>query len=121
MNPDPIVPPARIAGLRRTWVGLPDYLAPPYSSYRDQVGGVALYYGGLDGTGHPSYKGAHITINEFPRRQALKLWGPGLFRDNAVVVTTRHATATLKERGVYIVIEAGSRADALAAARAVAR
>jgi hypothetical protein len=119
MRPDPIVPPARIAGLRRTWIGLPDYLAPPYTSYRDQVGGVALYYGRLDGTGHPSYQGSYITINEFPRADALKLWGPGLFREDAAIVTARHPTATLKTHGLYLVIQAGKQADALAAARAI--
>jgi hypothetical protein len=118
MRPDPIVPSARIAGLRRTWVGLPDYLIPPYTSYRDQAGGVALYYGPLDGTGHPAYRGSYISINEFPRKDAIKLWGPGLFRQDGVIVTQQDI-ATFKTHGLYMLIQAGSRHDALAAARAL--
>lgn len=118
MHPDPIVPSAHIAGLRRTWIGLPDYLMPPYTSYLDQPGGVALYYGPLDGTGHPAYRGSYISINEFPRKDAIKLWGTGLFRQDGVIITNQHI-ATLKAHGLYVLIQSNRRAGALAAARAL--
>ena len=123
MKPDPVVPPARIAGLRRTWVGLPDYLAPPYNSYRDQIGGVALYYGHLDYTGHPTYQGSYISITEFPHRNAVVTFnGVSLFRQDTAILTTHTDTiATMRTHGLYVIIQAGSRAEALAAARALAQ
>ncbi len=122
MNPDPVVPSSAIAGLHRTWVGLPDYLAPPYNSYRDQIGGVQLYYGLLDSTGHPTYKGSFISITEFPHRNAVVTFnGTSLFRNDVAIVSAHTDTiATTKTHGVYVIIEAGSRAEALAAARALA-
>jgi hypothetical protein len=122
MNPDPVVPSAAIAGLRRTWVGMPDYLAPPYNSYRDQIGGVQLYYGQLDSTGHPTYQSSFISITEFPHRNAVVIFnGISLFRNDVAIVSTRTDTiATMKTHGLYVIIEAGSRTEALAAARALA-
>jgi hypothetical protein len=122
MNPDPVVPPARLAGLRRTWVGLPDYLAPPANSYRDQIDGVQLYYGHLDYTGHPTYQGSYISITEFPHRNVIVTFnGVSLFRPDAAILTTHTDTiATMKTHGLYVIIQAGSRAEALAAARALA-
>jgi hypothetical protein len=122
MNPDPVVPPARIDGLRRTWIGLPEYLAPPYNSYRDQIGGVELYYGSLDYTGHPTYRGAYASITEFPHRNAVVTFnGLSLFRENAAILTTHTDTiATMKTHGLYVIIQARSQAEALAAAQALA-
>lgn len=120
MNPDPLVPAARIARLRRTWVGLPDYLIPPYNSYRDQVGGVTLYYGRLDYAGYPTYHGSYISITEIPNRKAIvALWGTGLFRQDAAIIID-NTTATMKTHGLYVLIHASSRAQALAAARTLA-
>jgi hypothetical protein len=122
MNPDPVVPSAAIAGLRRTWVGMPDYLAPPYNSYLDQIGGVQLYYGRLDSTGHPTYQGSFISITEFPHRNAVVTFnGVSLFRQGAAIITTHTDTiATMKTHGLYVIIQAGSQAEALSAARALA-
>jgi len=120
MNPDPIVPPARLAGLRRTWVGLPRYLAAPFNSYRDQIGGVELYYGHTDDAGVPTYSGSFISITEFPHRNpAITYQGIALFAQDAAIITNR--TATMKSHGLYIIIEAGSSDQALTAARALAR
>ena len=120
MNPDPVVPAGRIAGLRRTWVGLPDYLVPPYNSYRDQVGGVNLYYGHLDYAGYPTYKGSYVSITEIPSRKAIvALWGVGLFQQDAAIVIDSK-TATMKTHGLYLLIHASSRAQALEAARVLA-
>ena len=123
MNPDPAVPPAEIANLRRTWVGLPNYLAPPYNSYRDQIGGVTLYYGRLDQYGDPAHQGSYISITEFPHRNVVVTFnGVSLFRQDAAIVTQQSNTiATMKTHGLYVIIQAGSRAEALAAARALAR
>jgi hypothetical protein len=121
MNPDPVVPPASIAGLRRTWVGMPDYLAPPFNSYRDQIGGVTFYYGRLDDTGHPAYKGSYISITEFPHRNAVVTFnGVSLFRQDAAILSTHKDTiATMKTHGLYVIIQAGTRADALATAQSL--
>ena len=127
MSPDPAVPSATLAGLRRTWIGLPDYLLPPYNSYRDQVNGITLYYGRLDTTGHPSYDGPHVAITEIPSRAvAATLWGgPGLFRSDGAVVasdaSTHESTATLRAHGLPVLIEATSRRLAIAAAQALVR
>jgi hypothetical protein len=122
MNPDPVVPPAQIAGLRRTWVGLPNYLAPPYNSYRDQISGVTIYYGHLDQYGDPANQGSYISITEFPHRNAVVTFnGVSLFRQDAAIITHQpNPIATMKTHGLYIVIQAGSQADALAAAHALA-
>jgi hypothetical protein len=127
MDPDPVAPSMTLAGLHRVWIGLPDYLLPPYNSYRDQVNGLTLYYGHLDDTGHPSYEGSYITITEVPRRTvAATLWGgPGLFRNDGAVLTSDTAahenTATLRAHGLYVMIQATSRTSAIDAVRALAR
>jgi hypothetical protein len=122
MRPDPIVPSMSIAHLRRTWVGLPDFLAPPYNSYLDQIPGVQLYYGRLDPTGHPTYKGSFISITEFPHRNSVVNFnGISLFRNGVAIVSSHTDTiATMRSHGLYIVIEAGTQTQAIAAARALA-
>jgi hypothetical protein len=121
MKPNPIVPSSELAHLHRTWVGMPDYLAPPANSYLDQIPGVQLYYGRLDSTGHPTYKGSFISITEFPHRNSLVNFnGVSLFQnDVAIVSTDRDTVATTKVHGLYVVIQAGSAAQALAAAEAL--
>lgn len=64
MNPDPIIPPLRIANLNRAWVGEPEMLIAPGNSYRDRVPGVTFYYGHLDQYGLSSYRGSFIAITE---------------------------------------------------------
>jgi len=126
MDPDPIVTGARVAGLRRTWIGLPDYLLPPADSYRDQVNGLSLYYGELDGHGYPTYAGSFVSINEITSARAARLMlGPGYFRaGNAVIMPGRHggpAVAALHTRGLYVIVSASSAAKATAAVRALGR
>ncbi len=122
MNPDPVVPSTQIASLRRTWVGLPNYLAPPYNSYKDQISGVTLYYGHLDQYGDPTYQGSYISITEFPHRNAVVTFnGVSLFRQDAAIITNHlYHIATMKTHGLYVIIQAGSHAEALGAARALA-
>lgn len=122
MNPDPIVTGTRVAGLRRTWLGLPDYLLPPANSYRDQVNGLSLYYGELDGYGYPEYAGSFISINEITSAHAARLMlGPGYFRAGHAVIVPTAAMAALRVRGLYVIITASSAAKATAAAQAFAR
>jgi hypothetical protein len=122
MKPDPIVPSAGLAHLHRTWIGMPDYLAPPYNSYLDQIPGVQLYYGRLDSTGHPTYKGSFISITEFPHRNSvINFNGISLFQNDVAIVSTHMDTvATMKTHGLYVIIQAGSQDQAIAAARALA-
>lgn len=118
MNPDPIVPPTQLAGLRRTWVGLPRYLRPG-NSYRDQIGGVELYYGHTDDLGVPTYTGSYISITEFPHlNPAVTDLGIRLFPQDAAIIN--NTTATMKTHGLYIIIKAGTPDQALTAARALA-
>lgn len=118
MNPDPVVPPKRLAGLRRSWVGLPRYLRQ-FNSYRAQIGGVELFYGRIDYNGKPIYRGSFIAITEFPHpNPAVTFQGIGLFPQDAAFVAD--GTATMKTRGLYIIVKAGSSSQALAAARALA-
>jgi len=120
MDPDPIVTAGRLAGLRRTWIGLPDYLLPPASSYRDQVNGLSLYYGKLDGYGYPAYAGSFVSINEFTSARAAKvLLGPGYFREGKAVIDG--AMATVRTHGLYVIVNASSAATAIAAMRALGR
>ena len=125
MNPDPIVTGARVAGLLRTWIGLPDYLLPPADSYRDQVNGLSLYYGRLDGYGYPSYTGSFVSINEFTSTRAARLLlGPGYFREGKAVIGSGYvgaAVAALRTRGLYVIVSASSAANATAAVRALSR
>jgi hypothetical protein len=124
MSPDPIVPPRTIGGLHRSWIGLPDYLLPPANSYKDQVNGLRLYYGRLDGYGDPSFTGRYVAINEIPRRaDADAIWGQGYFRAGRAVVVTpgskSETTATIELRGLSVAIQASDRATAIAAVRAL--
>lgn len=126
MNPDPIVARTRVAGLRRTWIGLPDYLLPGASSYRDQVDGLSLYYGKLDDYGDPTYAGAFVSINEITNGRAARLMlGPGYFRAGKAVVTRGQgngpAMAALRAHGLYVIVTASNAGKAIAAARAVGR
>jgi hypothetical protein len=126
MHPDPIVPQAAIAGLRRTWIGLPNYLLPPATSYKDEVNGLTLYYGQLDGYGYPRWAGRYVAINEIPdRHDAEAIWGHAYFRDGAAVVITpgdtTETTATIELHGLSVAIQASDRAAAIAAVRALAR
>ena len=119
MNPDPVVPPLRLGGLERSWIGEPSLLVMPANSYRDQVVGVTFYYGRLYER-VPAYTGDYVAITEVSdSRTAAKLWGSGLFRTGEVVV--RRATGTLTTHGVYVYVQASSRARVIAAARALAR
>jgi hypothetical protein len=126
MRPDPVVPQAAIAGLLRTWIGLPNYLRPPATSYKDEVNGLTLYYGQLDGYGYPRWAGRYVAINEIPsRRDADAIWGHAYFRDGAAVVitpgNTTETTATIELHGLSIAIQASDRAGAIAAVRALGR
>jgi hypothetical protein len=118
MNPDPIVPPSRLARLQRSWIGLPRYLAGPSNKLR-QIGGVELFYGRTDFLGHPIYRGSFISITEFPHKNpAVTDQGIRLFPQDAAIVSD--GTATMKTHGLYIIINAGSTSQALTAARALA-
>jgi hypothetical protein len=126
MNPDPIIIYTRIAGLRRTWTGLPDYLLPGSKSYRDQVNGLSLYYGKLDDYGYPTYAGPFVSINEITSARAARLMlGPGYFRAGKAVITGARrggpAMAAADIRGLYVIVEASSAAKATAAVRALSR
>jgi hypothetical protein len=125
MNPDPIIVGARIAGLRRTWIGKPNYLLPGASSYRDQVDGLSLYYGELDAYGYPTYTGSFISINEITSARAARLMlGAGYFRAGKAVIAPAPfgaTLATLDARGLYVIITASTAAKATAAAKAVSR
>jgi hypothetical protein len=118
MKPDPIVPPTQLAGLRRTWVGLPRYLLPG-NSYNDRIGGVELFYGHTDQHGKPIYTGSFISITEFPHiNPAVRYEGLRLFPQGAAIIANR--TATMKTHGLYVIIKAGSPDQALTAARELA-
>jgi phage gp37-like protein len=126
MSPDPIITARRIAGLRRTWTGLPDYLLPGSSSYRDQVKGLSLYYGKVDDYGYPTYAGSFVSINEITSARAARLLlGPGYFREGKAVITPARpggpAMAAAHIRGLYVIVEASSAANATAAVRALSR
>ena len=130
MNPDPVVPPTRIAGLRRTWIGEPALLLEPANSYRDQVVGVTYYYGPLDQWGLPAHTSPttharpFVAITEVADAHAAHtLWGPGLFRKGEIVFLppTPSGRATLRTHGLYVLIQASTRASLIAAARALAR
>jgi hypothetical protein len=126
MSPDAIVPSTHVAGLRRTWIGLPDYLLPGSSSYRDQVNGLSLYYGKLDDYGYPTYAGSFVSINEITSARAARLLlGPGYFREGKAVITGARrggpAMAAAHIRGLYIVVEASTAVKATAAVRALSR
>jgi hypothetical protein len=126
MTPHPVVTGPRLAGLRRTWLGLPDYLLPGSSSDRGQVNGLSLYYGKLDDYGDPTYAGAFVSINEITSSRAARLMlGPGYFRvGKAVVAPARGggpALAAQHVHGLYVIVEASSAAKAIAAARALSR
>lgn len=122
MNPDPIITGTRVAGLRRTWLGLPDYLLPPANSYRDQVNGLSLYYGKLDGYGYPEYAGSFVSINEITSARAARLMlGPGYFRAGQAVIVPTARMAALRIRGLYVIITASSAARATAAAQVFSR
>lgn len=117
MNPDPIVPAAHLDGLKRTWIGLPRYLRQG-NSYLDQIGGVELFYGRIDHDGKPIYNGSFISITEFPQINPAVLYqGTRLFPNDAAIITNN--SATMKTHGLYIIIQAGSPAQALTAARAL--
>jgi len=101
-----------------------------------QLTGVALYFGplnedqGMGGfPGDPGYTGRYVMISEFPRANALtQELGAGYFPGEGLAVldapqvasNTRH-TATLRVHGRYVIVQATTDADALAAARAVNR
>jgi hypothetical protein len=122
MNPDPIVTGSRVAGLGRTWIGLPDSLLPGATSYRGQVNGLSLYYGKLDDYGYPAYAGSFVSINEITSARAARLMlGPGYFRAGKAVIVPRAAMAALHVRGLYVIITASSAARATASVRAVTR
>jgi len=122
MNPDPIITARRVAGLLRTWTGLPDYLLPGSNSYRDQVDGLSLYYGKLDDYGYPTYAGSFVSINEITStRAAWLMLGPGYFRAGKAVIVPNAAMAATHIHGLYIVVEASSAAKAIAAVRALTR
>jgi hypothetical protein len=118
MNPDPIVPPSRLATLQRSWVGLPRYFAGLSGKLR-QIGGIELFYGRTDFLGNPIYRGSFISITEFPHKNpAVTDQGTRLFPQDSAIVSD--GTATMKARGLYIIINAGSTSQAITAARALA-
>jgi hypothetical protein len=120
MRPDPITPPARIDGLRRTFVGQPDYISP-YNSYKDQPNGLQLYYGRLDSYRSPTYSGDFLSITEFPRANIVVTFnGIGLFPKRAAIITIREdVIATLHAHGLYLIIQTNSRRHTIAAVRAL--
>jgi hypothetical protein len=125
MSPDPLVTGTRVAGLRRTWIGLPDYLLPGSHSYRGQVNGLSLYYGKLDAYGYPEYAGTFVSINEITSARAARLMlGPGYFRAGKAILASAPfgaAMASLQTHGLYVIVTASSRAKAIAAVRALSR
>lgn len=61
--------------------------------------------------------GSFISITEFPHKNpAVTAQGIGLFPQDAAIIST---TATLKTHGLYTIINAGTPAQALTAARAL--
>lgn len=125
MSPGPLIPKATIGTLHRTWIGLPDYLRPPASSYKDEVNGLTLYYGPLDAYGDPRWLGRYVAINELPsRHDADVIWGEAFFRTGVALLmtpgSTRETTATIELKGLYVAIQASDRGAAVAAVRALA-
>ena len=120
MRPDPIVPPTRLAGLTRRWVGLPRYILGPSVDKLHQAVGVELFYGRTNFLGEPVYEGPYISITELLRAVPI-LVDEGAGSSPQVVVPPSGRTAVFQAHGLYFVIRAGTTAEALAATRAVSR
>jgi hypothetical protein len=118
MNPNPVVPAAKLAGLRRTAIGLPRLLEGPPNHLR-QVPGVELFYGKPNFLGLPIDRGSFISITEFPNANAVVRSELPAFQPTGAVVFRN--TATLRAHGLYIIVNASTPEKALAAARALAR
>ena len=113
--------PSRIAGMPRTWLGEPPFLAGCCT----QLAGVSAYFGPVE----PRYTGRYVAITEFPHPNAMtRQLGAGYFPpegeavlDGPDVGSRSEHTATLRAHGMYVIVEATSDADALAAARTLSR
>ena len=120
MRPRPLIPPATIAGIRRSGIAEPAYLAGPMPNAH-QIPGVRLIYGrvGTDPSGGPTYNGPFISITEFPTRNAAVLYTGLSYFPDANRAVLENTTATLKTHGLYVIINASSPQLATAAARAL--
>ena len=119
MGRAPLVPAGTIGALHRTWIGETGYLTG-YQSYKNQLVGVELYYGSRDPNAYGTpYKPPFISITEFPHRNAfVDQQGLGYFPGNGKAVL-EDKTATLKARGLYVVVTASDPVLALAGAKAL--
>ena len=118
MHPQPVVPASRVAGLPRTWIGEPKYFIGGPGALV-QVAGAELFYGRLDYDGAPDHRRPYVSITEFPRANpVVTFMGLSYFPadGHAVLVGQR---LTLETRGVYIVVDASSPDNAIAAGRAL--
>jgi hypothetical protein len=121
MHRQPLIPPATINGLARSWIGQPRYTAGNALQSPSQFpAGVEFFYGKLDDTGTPTYSGAkYISITEYPRSNAVtRALGTVRFPSNNQALLQQDR-ATLKTHGYYVIIDAGNPAAAIAAARAL--
>jgi hypothetical protein len=117
MSPRPVVPPKWLAGLPRTWVGLPRIFVGPLKALRRAVG-VELFYGPTNFVGQPIDGGSFISITEFPHTNAFVSALPQAYPTSGAMISGR--TATLKTHGLYVIIRASSAKKAIAAAQALA-
>lgn len=139
MRPTPVIPHS-IDGLTLTWVGQTPYTNGSTGIY--PMPGVLLYYGpvsnpGLPNDTTPGYTSRWIEVIEFPHQNALTRFALGHFPSGgravidgfnegaglglpAPAVTPEHSI-TLKGPRFFLLIQAASRRDAIAAARATAR
>jgi hypothetical protein len=118
MSPRPVVPPKRLAGLRRTWVGLPRIFVGPLKALR-RATGVELFYGPTNFLGQPIDGGSFISITEFPHANAFVRALPQAYPTSGAMISGH--TASLKTHGLYLIIRASSAKKAIAAAQALAR
>ena len=119
MHRQPLIPPATINGLTRSWIGQPRYSTGNTLQSQSQFpAGIEFFYGKLNDTGTPSYSGANfISITEYPRPNAVtRALGTVRFPSNSQALL-QHDRATLKTRGYYVIVDAGNPAAAIAAAR----
>jgi hypothetical protein len=123
MHRQPRIPPTNLGGMRRTWIGQPRYnFGKTLQNANQFPAGVEFYYGKLDDTGEPVYTGTSnfISITEYPTNNAVvQAIGETRFPGNArALLQGNHAT--LKTHNLYVIIDAGTSAAAIAAARALA-
>ena len=119
MHRQPVIPPATINGLTRSWIGQPRYSAGNTLQSQSQFpAGIEFFYGKLNDTGTPTYSGANfISITEYAHPNPVtRAFGSVRFPSNGQALA-QHDRATLKTHGYYVIIDAGNPAAAIAAAR----